>query len=231
MTAPILVETPELIAVAKPPGITVIPGRNEPPEACLRAQLEAARGEKLWVVHRIDRDTSGVVVFARTAEAHRALSQVFEKKRAEKRYLAFAHAPAVAEGRITLPLRPARKSLMKIAERGDREAQAAETHYVVIEKWTRGDEHAALIEARPLTGRQHQIRLHLAATGAPIWFDPLYGEGAAPPDAPPTRLALHAARLALPTPSGPWLRIEAPLPDDLVALRAWLDGAWSKAEG
>ena len=228
----VLVETPELIAVAKPPGITVIPARDQPPEACLRGQLEAARGEKLWVVHRIDRDTSGVVVFARTAEAHRALSQVFEKKRAEKRYLAFAHAaPSLAgEGRITLPVRPARKGTMKIAERGDRDAQAAETHYVVIKRWRRGDEHAALIEARPLTGRQHQIRLHLAAIGAPIWFDPLYGAGAAPADAPPARLALHAARLALPTPSGPWLRIEAPLPPDLTELQAWLDRSWTSSE-
>jgi RluA family pseudouridine synthase len=231
LAIPVLAETPELVAVAKPPGITVIPARNEPPEACLRARLEAARGEPLWVVHRIDRDTSGVVVFARTAEAHRALSQVFEKRRAEKRYLAFVAAgPSLAgEGRVTLPVRQARKGLMKIADKGDREAQAAETHYVVIKRWRRpgaNDERAALVEARPLTGRQHQIRLHLAAVGAPIWFDPLYGAGAAPADAPPARLALHAARLALPTPAGPWLRLEAPLPDDLAALERWLDREW-----
>jgi len=90
----LLAETADLIAVAKPPGVTVIPARGEPPEACLRAQLEASRGEPLWVVHRIDRDTSGVVVFARTADAHRALSMAFEKRRAEKRYLAFAQASA-----------------------------------------------------------------------------------------------------------------------------------------
>jgi 23S rRNA-/tRNA-specific pseudouridylate synthase len=173
-----------------------------------------------------------VVVFARTAEAHRALSMAFEKRRAEKRYLAFASAPAelAAEGAIARPLRPARKGLMKLAAPGDRDAQAAETRYVIVARWSRGDEHAVKIEARPLTGRQHQIRLHLAAIGAPIWFDPLYGVGAAPADAPPGRLALHAHRLALPSPSpkGDWLRLEAPLPDDLAALEAWLDRSWTR---
>jgi RluA family pseudouridine synthase len=234
--APLLVATDDLIAVAKPPGVTVIPGRGEPPEACLRAQLEAARGEPLWVVHRLDRDTSGVVVFARTALAHRALSMAFERRRVEKRYLALVAAPAglAAEQHVALPLRPARRGLMKVAARGDRDAQAAETAYVVTRRWRRGDgpeaARAALIEARPLTGRQHQIRVHLAAVGAPIWFDPLYGDGAAPADAPPARLALHAHRLALPTPGGAWLRIEAPLPDDLAALERWLDATWTRDE-
>jgi tRNA pseudouridine32 synthase/23S rRNA pseudouridine746 synthase len=233
--APLLAETDDLIAVAKPPGITVIPGRNEPPEACLRARLEAERGEPLFVVHRIDRDTSGVVVFARTAVAHRALSMAFEKRRTEKRYLAFTGVMSgmAAEGRIALAVRLARRGLMKIAVAGEREALAAETSYVMTRRWRRdvaGEERAALIEARPLTGRQHQIRLHLAASGAPIWGDPLYGQGAAPPDAPITRLALHAHRLAIPTPSGAWLRLEAPLPDDLRALEAWLDGTWRADE-
>ncbi len=231
--APILVVTDELIAVAKPPGITVIPARNEPPEACLRAQLEAARGEPLWVVHRIDRDTSGVVVFARTAAAHRALSMAFEKRRTEKRYLAFVSARGVAsEGAIALPLRPARRGLMKIATAGDRAAQSAETTYVMTRRWRRpeGDARAAIALARPLTGRQHQIRVHLAAIAAPIWFDPLYGEGAAPADAPAGRLALHAHRLAIPTPGGAWLQIEAPLPDDLLALERWLETTWQRDE-
>ena len=74
------------------------------------------------------------------------------------------------------------------------------------------------------------IRLHLAAIGAPIWFDPLYGQGAAPADAPPGRLALHAHRLAIPTPGGAWLRVEAPLPDDLAALERWLGLGWSVDE-
>jgi RluA family pseudouridine synthase len=236
LVAPILVETAELIAVAKPPGITVIPGRNEPPEACLRARLEAARGEALFVVHRIDRDTSGVVVFARTADAHRALSMAFEKRRTEKRYLAFVAvtSDAAAEGRIARPLKPARRGLMKVAADGDRDALAAETAYVMTRRWRRVDgdriERAALIEARPLTGRQHQIRVHLAAIGAPIWSDPLYGQGAAPADAPITRLALHAHRLAIPTPGGAWLQIEAPLPDDLAGLARWLDAGWAADE-
>jgi len=89
MQAPLLHEDAELIAVAKPAGIPVIPARGEPPEACLQHVVAAARGERLWVVHRIDRDTSGVVVFARTAEAHRMLNLAFEQREVEKRYRAY----------------------------------------------------------------------------------------------------------------------------------------------
>ena len=182
-TAPILLETADLLAVAKPPGVTVIPGRHEPAEACLRAALEATRGESLWVVHRLDRDTSGVVVFARTPDAHRTLSMAFERRRVDKRYLAFTGGGGLAaEGKITAPLRPGRRGGMRRALPGDVGARTAETAYVVVRRWTRAAEDdgataatpatAALVEARPRTGRQHQIRVHLATAGAPILVRP-----------------------------------------------------------
>ena len=157
-TAPILLETADLLAVAKPPGITVIPGRRDPPDACLRAALEATRGESLWVVHRLDRDTSGVVLFARTAEAHKTLSMAFERRRVDKRYLAFTGGEGLAaEGRITAPLRPGRRGGMRRALPGDIGARAAETAYVVVRRWTDdaapdGVASAALVEARPRPG-------------------------------------------------------------------------------
>ncbi len=220
----------DLVAVAKPAGVTVIPGRDQPASACLRAELEAARGEPLWVVHRLDRDTSGVVVFARTAEAHRALSMAFEQRRVEKRYLAWIGGALPGEGRITAPLVPGRKGAMRVARAEDRGALAADTSYVVVRRWRRGEATAGRVELRPKTGRQHQLRVHLASVGAPIWFDPLYGAGD-PADAPMARLALHAHRLTLPSPRGPWRTIEAPLPPDLAALDAWLDATWALDAG
>src|SRR5437879_3044073 len=87
---PVLYEDADLLAVDKPPGITVIPARDEPPEASLRRLLEDTRAQPLWVVHRLDRDTSGVVLFARNAETHRALSLLFENHEVRKQYIAWA---------------------------------------------------------------------------------------------------------------------------------------------
>jgi 23S rRNA-/tRNA-specific pseudouridylate synthase len=86
---PLLFEDPDVIAVAKPAGLAVIPARGVDPGACLQHQLATVRGERLFVVHRIDRDTSGVVLFARNANAHRALCLAFEQRRVEKAYRAF----------------------------------------------------------------------------------------------------------------------------------------------
>jgi tRNA pseudouridine32 synthase/23S rRNA pseudouridine746 synthase len=225
---PVLYEDADLVAVAKPSGLPTIPARDEPPAACLHKQLEATRGERLWIVHRIDRDTSGVVVFARTAAAHRALSMAFEHRRVRKAYAAFAvSAPGrLAErGRIDVALHPARKGKTRPALPGEA-GQAAVTDYAVERRWTRGGVEVALVEARPETGRHHQIRVHLRSLDAPILGDPLYGkhtlEGPLA-KSPCRRLALHARRLTLPAPAGE-RTIEAPWPDDLRALVAWLDG-------
>lgn len=219
----------QLVAVAKPAGEPVIAARGEPPDACVQKRLARQLGRRVYVVHRIDRDASGVVVFALTADAHRAASLAFEQRRVEKLYLAFvAGAIEPAAGRIELPLHAARKGKTRPARPGEASAQEASTDYATRRGWTVGDrEPVRLIEARPRTGRHHQIRVHLRALAAPILFDPLYGRGLMPgalADAPCSRLALHAFRLLLPSTDGrERLTLEAPLAPDLEALAGWLD--------
>jgi tRNA pseudouridine32 synthase/23S rRNA pseudouridine746 synthase len=226
----LLHEDAALIAVAKPAGMPVIPARNEAPDACLKAALQASRGERLWVVHRLDRDTSGVVVLARTAEAHRALSLAFEHRQIRKRYLAWTRGVPGGDGVVDMPLHPARKGKMRPAQAGEAGAQASRTEYRVELRAATAVGPVARVVAEPLTGRQHQIRVHLRWLETPLLVDPLYGRteriaarelGAGSP--PVERLTLHAAALELPHPDdGRTLRLAAPLPSDLAALDAWL---------
>jgi RluA family pseudouridine synthase len=225
----------DVVAVNKPPGLPVIPARGEGEDACLWRRLEAALGERLWVIHRIDRDTSGLVVFARNAEAHRALSMAFERREVRKRYLAFAAGALPASGRIDVALHAARKGKARPALPGEAEAKPAVTEYRVVRSWRCGGQTVSLVEARPLTGRHHQIRVHLRSLEAPIVGDPLYGKRTrtgALAGAPCARLALHASGLDAPAVragaqggagGGARIVLEAPLAADLVALAAWLD--------
>jgi len=218
-----------LVAVAKPPGEPVIAARGEPPEACVQKRLERQLGRRVYVVHRIDRDASGVVLFALDAEAHRAASLAFEHRRVRKLYLAWvAGGLAPASGRFEMPLHVARKGKTRPALPGEPGSQAAATDYATSRRFEfEGGGCVSLVEARPHTGRHHQIRVHLRAAGAPILFDPLYGRGLMPAGlalAPCSRLALHALRLELPAEDGDGaVSIEAPLAPDLEALQAWLE--------
>lgn len=214
-----LYEDADVLAVDKPAGVVVIPARDEAPGESLRHQLEAARGERLWVVHRIDRDTTGVVLFARNAEAHRALSLAFEHRRAEKTYLALTRgAPTPREGVIDVALHSARKGKMRPIFPGERDGVEAVTAIRVVQEWKRPDGDIALVEARPRTGRQHQVRVHLRFAGAALLVDPLYGrtERAEVAGVTLTRLSLHAHALAVPL-GERTLRVEAPLAADLRA--------------
>jgi len=220
-------EDDDIVAVHKPSGEPVIPTRDGEPQDCLQRRLERQLGRRLFVVHRIDKDASGVVVFAQSAEAHRALSLAFEHRRVEKAYAAFvAGAIEPPLGRLEMALHPARKGKTRPALPGEPGAQSATTEYVTQSVW-RLPGIVSLLEARPHTSRHHQIRVHLRAAGAPILFDPLYGRGLMPDalaGAPCTRLALHARRIDLPVLRGEGrLVIEAPLAPDLVALAEWLD--------
>jgi tRNA pseudouridine32 synthase/23S rRNA pseudouridine746 synthase len=224
----LLHEDHDLVAVAKPAGEPVIPARGEPPRDCVQRRLERQVGGRLFVVHRIDRDASGVVVFARNADAHRALSLAFEHRQVVKTYAAFvAGSIEPSRGRIDLPLHSARKGKTRPARPGEAGAQPSSTEYATRRRWTLGAERVSLLEAHPLTGRHHQIRVHLRAAGTPILFDALYGRGRMPgavAGAPCTRLALHARRIDVPAPRGSGrLLVEAPLPPDLAALAEWLD--------
>ena len=217
-----------VVAVSKPSGEPVIAARGAPPEACLKSRLERQLGQRLWVVHRIDRDASGLVAFALSAAAHREASLAFEHRTVSKTYLAFvAGEPKAREGSIDVPLHAARKGKARPARPGEPQARDARTDFQVREIWRRAGGTVSLVEARPLTGRHHQIRVHLRSVGVPILFDPLYGRGLMPSGlegAPCARLALHAQRLDLPSPAGGGrLVLEASLTEDLVRLREWLD--------
>ncbi|MEZ6196633.1 MAG: RluA family pseudouridine synthase [Planctomycetota bacterium] len=228
----VLHEDEDLIAVDKPAGLRVHPAAGHRHDTLLNA-LEwryagTADGPTPTLAHRLDRDTSGVVVAARHREAREHLQRQFEERRVAKTYLALVEGVPVPDaGAIDLPLaaardpRAVRKTLVVSAEHAD--AKPARTDYAVVERFApraglpRG---AALVEACPHTGRQHQIRVHLAALGHPILGDDRYGQ--APPlelgAARLERCALHAARLELDHPrDGRRLEFVAPLPADLLA--------------
>lgn len=177
-----------MVVVAKPAGLLSVPGRSEPD--CLEARLMALYPDIL-TVHRLDQATSGVCVLARGKAALARLGQQFERRMTAKRYVAIvAGEPAAAQGTIDLPIRcdwPNRPLQMVCHTHG----RPALTHWEVTER----QRDAARLSLTPVTGRSHQLRLHLATIGHPILGDPWYGDGANTARAP--RLCLHAAWLSL----------------------------------
>ncbi|MCG3172433.1 MAG: Ribosomal large subunit pseudouridine synthase A [Myxococcota bacterium] len=211
-------------AVNKPSGLATVPARGEPPENCLHAAAQQQLQCRLWVVHRLDRETSGVILFAENPDAHRSLSLAFERRLILKEYLAFTSGvPSPSRGVINTPLHAARRGKMRPALPGEGGDQDAVTEYEVLGSAAIGGSPAAAVLCRPLTGRQHQIRVHMRSIGAPLLGDTLYGKAAARHQTGTPlelkRLALHAWRLTIPTgcPGGPAI-IEAPLPGGLLPL-------------
>ncbi|HVA66945.1 MAG TPA: RluA family pseudouridine synthase [Elusimicrobiota bacterium] len=187
----IVFEDGDVLAVCKPAGQAVIPGRGLIEEPlCLQARRRG--GGKIFVVHRIDREASGVVVFAKNAPAHRRLCQDFESRRASKTYWAAVAGRPEDAGVIEKPLRLFGSGRMGAAAGG----KASLTRYRTLERFPR----AALVEACPMTGRHHQLRAHFFSTGCPILGDPLYGKPPRPVGGFP-RLMLHALELSLPAPT------------------------------
>jgi RluA family pseudouridine synthase len=216
-----------LVAVDKPAGMPVVPGRTESGGPPLRERLEAQLGRRVWVVHRLDRDTSGVLLFALDARTHRTASVAFERGVADKRYLALVSPPLPGPLRVDAALMAARRSRMRVAGPGE-EGKAAVTELTPVE--TFGD--VALVEARPLTGRTHQIRVHLRQAGAPLLVDPQYGRpepvterrlGGGSDAVVLARTPLHAARLLVSGGEGvPPVDVSAPLPADMARALALL---------
>jgi len=133
----LLHEDDDIVAVQKPSGEPVIPARDGSAQDCVQRRLERQLGRRLWVVHRIDKDASGVVVFARNADAHRALSLAFEHRQVSKAYTAFvAGSIEPSRGRLNVPLHPARKGKTRPARPGEPGAQAATTEYAAQKRWT-----------------------------------------------------------------------------------------------
>lgn len=217
----------DVVVVDKPTGLPVIPASGEDPQRSVRHLLEVQLGQRLWVVHRLDRAASGVLLFARHAEAHRRLSVAFEHRLVSKTYLAItAGAISPPEGIIDVPLHAARRGRTRPALPGE-PGQQSTTAYRLVRAWGQGRTGAALVEAKPKTGRHHQIRVHLRSQGTPILFDNVYGRGTREGrwnEGPCRRLALHATRLEWPAAAdGVSCGADAPLAADLAALVAWCD--------
>jgi len=219
----------QLVAVDKPAGQLVIPGRGERERTLIDDAQEACG--RLWVVHRLDRGTSGVVLFPRTAEAHRTLNLAFDRREVLKRYLAIVRGAPPQEARIDVPIAPARRGRMRPARPADPKAKSAATLVRLLSAYTPQPPlpRLALVEVLPETGRTHQIRVHLAWAGTPLAVDPDYGERApllgAGGEVLLARTPLHAASLELRHPAtGAPLRIEAPLPEDMARAIAAAEG-------
>ena len=226
----VLWRDPQLIVLNKPSGLATQggPGITRHLDGMLEAWRED--GQRPRLVHRLDRDTSGVIVLARTPGVAAKLAASFRGRDMEKIYWAVvAGRPVPVEGRIDLPLVRAedfRTGRVEVAGPGAEDPARAVTEYRTLDHAARL---LAWLELRPLTGRTHQLRVHCAAIGTPILGDEAYGtrRGPADPDRAGEntalvegldhRLHLHARRLVLPHPAGGTLAVEAPLPPHMEA--------------
>ena len=217
---PLLYADEHVLVVDKPAGMPSVPARTplDPADvvAVLRAGGVVAATDMLEAVHRLDRDTSGALVLARTAAARAALGRAFESRVVTKRYLAIVRGVALPEGVIDLPLAddPARPPRKRVDPTAGRRATTRWRRLAVV---ARESEQWSVVALEPLTGRSHQLRAHLAWLGTPIVGDRLYGHG---PQAVAWSMALHAASLAFPHPAdGRMVSVTAPLPPT----RPWID--------
>lgn len=197
----VLYRDPHLLAVAKPSGLLSVPGRGPEKQDCVFARLKHADPGVL-IVHRLDQGTSGVLIFARDAEALRRLSWLFESRQVGKQYVALIRGrPADDFGTIDLPLctdweRRPRQIVDHVS------GKPAVTRYSLVEH--DATTNIGRVKLAPQTGRTHQLRVHLASLGTPIVGDPLYGTEEerlaglhSPPPADAPRLMLHAEELSL----------------------------------
>jgi tRNA pseudouridine65 synthase len=212
---PILHRDDRLLAIAKPAGMVVHRGFDNDPITVADVVRDRIVGAPVHAVHRLDRGTSGVVLFALDPEAARLMQMAFEADRIGKRYLALVRGPMTAACTVDNPV-PRVKDGPRVPAVTDVEPLAH------VGRWS-------LVEARPRTGRLHQIRRHLKHISHPIVGDVRYGKGDINRMFRETyglhRLALHAWGLSVPHPDGSDLHVQAPLPDDLAA--PWtLVGVW-----
>jgi len=214
----VLYEDDEVLALNKPSGLAVQGGTKTTKHV---DRLLSAWGEGLErprLVHRLDRDTSGVLLLGKSPAAAARLSGAFAKRKAKKTYWAIvAGNPHPTQGLIELPLVKkgvGDRELVVPADPKEFGAEPADTEYVMI---SRAAGRAAWMALRPLTGRTHQLRAHMKAIGHPILGDPKYSDDKAAELSGGLKLQLHARRLTLPHPGGGMLVIEAPLSPEMKA--------------
>jgi 23S rRNA pseudouridine1911/1915/1917 synthase len=204
-----------LVVVDKPAGLVVHPAPGHGSGTLVHGLLEhdvaGGDADRPGIVHRLDRDTSGLMVVARSEEAHRRLQALVRKRALERHYLALVVGlPRSRSGRIEAPLGRDRRDPLRQSLDTDTPREAV-THFEVVELLP----HHTLLDVRLETGRTHQIRVHLAAIDLPVAGDPLYGW---PRELGLTRQFLHAARLAFDHPfRDERVDVESPLPTDLTA--------------
>lgn len=205
----ILYASPQLLVVDKPSGLLTVPGRGADKADCLVSRVQREFPDAM-VVHRLDMATSGIVVLARGPAYQRSLSVLFQERRVTKHYQALVDGtwPPGTEGEIDLPL---------IADWPNRPRQKIDpaigrpslTRFRVLE--TDANQGISRVELAPVTGRSHQLRVHMEAAGHPILGDDLYGTAASRAKA--ARLMLHACRIEFPHPdTGEAVRVASPPP-------------------
>ncbi|MGB1161020.1 MAG: pseudouridine synthase [Alphaproteobacteria bacterium] len=207
---PVLFEDDWLIALDKPEGLLSVPGRLEDHRDSLYTRV-LRRHPNAMVVHRLDLATSGVMVMAKSLEANRALSRLFQLRQVEKIYEAVIEGhPATTQGRVDLPLicdwpnRP-----RQIVDHGV--GKPSQTEWRRLDAQNVNDQSGTRVQLRPLTGRSHQLRVHMAEIGHPIFGDRFYATARGAAASP--RLLLHARTLELSHPQDHRpLRFEAPCP-------------------
>jgi len=217
-------EDGHILALNKPAGLSSQGGRGQVHTLDeLLFAFAKPNGNRPRLVHRLDRDTSGVILTAKTKPAAALLGKALMGRRVEKTYLAIvgSGAPEPGAGIIELALRrdeQGREAFMRVCPPDHPDAEAARTRYRMLA----ASEGAALVELRPETGRMHQLRVHLAAIGRPIAGDARYGGALVLDGAPVARLMLHARAIAFPHPAGGRLTLQAEPPNDFRSLSAIL---------
>lgn len=220
----VIFEDDTLLVIDKPAGLVVHPGSGNPGGTLLNALLHHAPAladlPRAGIVHRLDKDTSGLLVVAKTVMAQADLVSQLQARTVSRHYYALVHGRVERGGVVDAPVgrHPTQRTRMAVLADG----RPARTHYTVVGRFAA----ASLLECRLETGRTHQIRVHMAHLGHPLVGDPVYGirrklagvAGAFP------RQALHAFRLGLQHPeSGAEMHWEIPLPDDFAALLSGLE--------